>query len=166
MVRLAQSINARLFRKTPLTVAQREAAADPNASRYDINTFRQNRAVSEMIAKFYSVQTLFFLQPNAVLAYNTALYRRQPVPLELFGWRTYITPVYAGLKDDSHFIYLGDLFDEWGRENKAIIDEVHYSPAFNEFVAKKISEKINLRWFDRHRASLDKAAATGARREF
>jgi hypothetical protein len=31
----------------------------------------------------------------------------------------------------------------WGRDKKAIIDDVHYSPKFNQFLAQHVADQID-----------------------
>lgn len=164
VVRLTDSLKARLLRQQPLTVAKRQSAIDLNELRYKINTFRQNRAISKKICEIYSVRPMFVLQPHAVHSYNTALYRK-PMPAEFFEWRAKSKEFYAAMRQDADLIYLGDLFEKWGNNKKAIIDELHYSPSFHQFLAEKIAEKIDVNDLNPNRSPLDKTAATGSRIE-
>lgn len=165
VVRLAESFKARLSNHREQTVANRQSVIDPSESRFTVNTFRQNRAISKRIAEFYSVKPMFVLQPHAVQNYNTALYRKQPLATEFFELRASSQESYAAMRQDADLIYLGDLFEEWGNNNKAIVDEAHYNPPFHQLLAKKIADKTDINGLNPKLLPLDKAAATGSRTE-
>ena len=165
VVRLAESFKARLSNHREQTVANRQSVNDPSESRFTVNTFRQNRAISRRIAEFYSVKPMFVLQPHAAQNYNTALYRKQPLATEFFELRASSQESYAAMRQDADLIYLGDLFEEWGNNNKAIVDEAHYNPPFHQLLAKKIADKTDINGLNPKLLPLDKAAATGSRTE-
>lgn len=164
MVRFAKALGQRLSGSNQPTVAQRVSDEDPSLASYVVNGFRQNRMVSEAICKSYSVKPLFILQPNAVYNYPVDLYRR-PLPDEFFSWRSKAQEVYRSLSSDQGLIDLSGLFQTWGTHRKAIIDELHYSPPFNRFLAEQIAAHINLKTLPSHVHPHDEAAATGKPRE-
>jgi hypothetical protein len=57
-------------------------------------------------------------------------------------------------------MFLGDLFEAWGKKRKAIVDDVHYSPSFNEFLAQHVAVGIDLKGV-LPRPVIDESAATG-----
>lgn len=164
MVRLAKSISQRFFGVTQPTVAQRAGDEDPSLVPHVVNGFRQNRMVSEAICKSYAVTPVFILQPHAVYNYPVELYRR-PLPDEFFRWRSTAQGVYRGLTSDRGLIDLSNLFQTWGTDRKAIIDELHYSPPFNRFLAEQIAAHIQLNALPAHAHPYDETAFTGNPRE-
>jgi len=87
------------------------------------------------------------------------------MPPEFGKWRTNAQDLYARMRQDGDLIYLGDLFERWGTNRKAIVDELHYSPLFNEFLAQAIAKNIDLTALHPDRLPLDLSAATGSRTE-
>lgn len=164
MVRLAKSISQGFFGVTQPTVAQRASDEGPSLVPHVVNGFRQNRMVSEAICKSYSIKPLFILQPNAVYNYPIELYRR-PLPDEFFSWRSKTQGVYRSLSSDPGLLDLSNLFQTWGTDRKAIIDELHYSPPFNRFLAEQIAAHIHLKALPTHVHPYDETAVTGNPRE-
>jgi hypothetical protein len=70
--------------------------------------------------------------------------------------------VYSKLKADPGYIDLSALFDQWGRR-KAVVDDVHYSPAFNQFLAERVAKWIDVGSLQLR--SIDENAATGIPRQ-
>lgn len=134
----------------------------PMSVDYLVNSFEQNRKLSAAIASVYEAKTLFFLQPSPVFNYPLELYRRT-VPETFTRDRRQSTELYGRLKHRSERIYLGDLFALWG-SRKAIIDDVHYSPAFNEFLAKHVADRIALKALVPARPVIEPSQATGGAR--
>jgi lysophospholipase L1-like esterase len=126
-----------------------------------INGFRQSRDISRAIAGLYDVPTLFFLQPNAFYNYDLKLYRLTTIPEWFLEYRRFMKPVYDQLKSDRAYIDLSGMLDEWGHR-KAMIDDVHYSPAFNQFLAERVSQSIDVQALQPRSSSED--SATGASR--
>ena len=126
-----------------------------------INGFRQSRDISRAIAGLYDVPTLFFLQPNAFYNYDLKLYRLTTIPEWFLEYRRFMKPVYDQLKSDRAYIDLSGMLDEWGHR-KAMIDDVHYSPAFNQFLAERVSQSIDVQALQPRSPSED--SATGASR--
>ncbi|MFO0767213.1 MAG: hypothetical protein U0231_10575 [Nitrospiraceae bacterium] len=73
--------------------------------------------------------------------------------------------VYPRLEAESGFINLSGLFKRWGQDKKAIIDELHYNPAFHRFLAQQIADHIDLKSMKPRSVPLDQQAATGLPRE-
>ena len=160
-VRLAKALSPHLSGNKPPTVAQRESLADSQAVTYQVNMFRQSRDLAGAICQLYSVAPIFVLQPHAIYNYPTDLYRRS-LPDDFFKWRSIATGSYNQMRSDPGVLYLGDLFESWGHDKKAIIDEVHYSPAFHRFLAERLANQINLKALDPHRPGNDESAASGS----
>jgi len=121
-----------------------------------VNGFRQDRDISRAIATLYDVPALFFLQPNSVYNYDTHLFRNQSSLQGLRDDRAFMTGLYERLKSDKEYIDLSDLFAKWG-DRKAVVDDCHYSPGFNEFLAHRVAEFIHVDLLKRR----DMAAPTG-----
>ena len=160
LVRFADSVAARLPGNRSVTVAQRERRTDSQKVQHRVNMFRQNRSLAQAICSLYAVEPLFVLQPHAVYNYPVTLYRR-PVPDEFFAWRINATALYEQMRGDPDIVDLGRLFESWGLDRKAIIDEVHYSPGFHFFLAQHIADRIDLNALNPRRQVVDESAATG-----
>jgi hypothetical protein len=105
-----------------------------------VTSFRQSRDIAHAIATLYGVPTLFFLQPNTFYNYDTHLLRNEF--LEGFGERRVLTTgICEQLKADKEYIDLTGLFMQWGNR-KAVVDDSHYSPGFNEFLADRVAGHI------------------------
>jgi lysophospholipase L1-like esterase len=126
-----------------------------------INGFQQSRDIAKAIAGVYGVPTLFFLQPNALYNYDLSLYRLT-APQSFLDYRRFMIAVYSKLKADPGYIDLSALFDQWGRR-KAVVDDVHYSPAFNQFLAERVAKWIDVGSLQLR--SIDENAATGIPRQ-
>jgi lysophospholipase L1-like esterase len=141
IIRLANFLRRNLFGRVTADTAP---ATDPKMQIENaVNGFRQSRNISSTIATLYDVPTLFFLQPNSVYNYNTRLFRNQSSLQGLRDDRTFMTGLYRQLKSDKEYIDLSDLFAEWG-DRKAVVDDCHYSPSFNEFLAHRVAEFIHI----------------------
>ena len=160
LVRFADSLAARLHGNRSVTVAQRERRTDSQKVQHRVNMFRQNRSLAKAICTLYAVEPLFVLQPHAVYNYPVTLYRRS-LPDEFYAWRINATALYEQMRGDPDIVYLGRLFESWGPNRKAIIDEVHYSPGFHFFLAQHIADRIDLKVFNPRRQVIDEYAATG-----
>lgn len=105
---------------------------------YYVTRFKKAQEMSESMCRLYGVECLFFLQPNVFYGDEFA----NPPS----NWKMAIEAIYGTLQKDKKFIYLGDLFDKWGKDRrKAVIDDVHYSPAFNQFLAQEVASHIDLK---------------------
>ena len=164
MVRLARSLSQRFFGSNQLTVAQRADDKDPTLVAHALNGFRQNKMMSEAICNSYSVKPLFILQPHAVYNYPVELYRK-PLPDEFFKWRNLENEIYPRLASDPKILDLSGLFHDWGTGQKAIIDELHYSPPFHRFLAEHIAAHIQLKALKPLVGTIDESVVTGKPRE-
>jgi hypothetical protein len=147
MVRLVKAIQNRMSGgpKRPEEDKKEEDKKEENLpeTRHILNIFRQNQVISQAVCKAYKIECLFFLQPSAVFNYPTQLYRRS-LPEYFMKYRDWVQPVYKQMQQDEGRIYLGDLFHLWGSGRKAIVDDVHYSPGFNRFLAEHVAKYVNL----------------------
>jgi hypothetical protein len=120
-----------------------EAARGCNAIQSLADRYRQNVEIARAILKLYGVSTLFFLQPDPVYSYSEALYRLT-LSSKFHVNRRAKTVFYGMVRDVEGVVDLTNLFELWGPHRKAIIDDVHYSPQFNLFLAQHVANHINL----------------------
>ena len=159
LVRLANDLRRKLFQ----TDTAREEPPQVSKSRRAeqlVNMFESNREISSAVSTLYEVKTLFFLQPSAMDNYPLQLFRG-PLPERFLSQREEAQLVYARLRGRNVRIDLADLFDQWGSGRKAIIDDVHYSPSFNRFLAERVANHIDLRSFPPRSAAINESKATG-----
>lgn len=159
IVRLADAFRSRLFPEKTEHPEERKGATVENIR----NMFRSNMEMSSAVSDVYGVKTLFFLQPNAGYHYSAELYRRSlPEASEEDGKVT--VAVYEKLKEDRERIDLSELFQEWGPKRKAIVDDGHYSPGFNEFLAQRVANSIDLKALTPREEVVEESAAAGVPR--
>jgi len=126
--------------------------------------FQENRKLVGRVAGLYGVETLLVIQPNALVNYPLELYRT-PRTSRFLRARMLAGSLYEKLQAQDGTVFLGNLFEEWGLERRALIDNVHYSPAFNQFLAQRISSHIRLSRLNRSAsAAVDPSNVTGASR--
>lgn len=164
MIRLAQAIARRLAPPAQRSVAQQVAAEGEISVDHIVNSFGQNRVLASAICRSYGIAPYFFLQPHALYNYAPGLYRR-PLPHDAIVWAGQVQRVYPRLEAESGFINLTGLFERWGKDKKAIIDELHYSPTFHRFLAEHIADHLELKSLKPRVTSLDQTIATGLPRE-
>lgn len=170
MARLANSIRMRW--QKPQSTATASQPADDNGRLMGgkfvvaqiLNRFEQNRRIATSACVLYGAKALFFTQPDAFYNYPAELYR-QPPPAAWWVRRKQLQPFYETLARNSEFINLSNLFQLYGvtPQHKAIIDDVHYTPGFNRFLADQIAAQVDLRSLKASQ-SIDDSAATGAAR--
>jgi hypothetical protein len=107
-------------------------------------------------ATLYDVPTVFFLQPHAGYNYDTHLFRDQALIKRIVESKPSVTGIYEQLKADKEYIDLSGLFVDW-EDRKAIVDNIHYSPGFNKFLAQHVAEFIEVH----HLRPRDMEAPTG-----
>ena len=105
--------------------------------------FAVNRALTRAVAREFGVEVRFFLQPNAPANYPVDLYRRSLPPRQLAG-RERARKIYDRLRAQDGIIDLSSLFEKWGPRRKAIVDYLHYSPAFSRFLAEEVARHIDV----------------------
>ncbi len=109
-----------------------------------VNRFLQNREISKTILDYYAVPSLFFIQPDAIFNYPLHLYRF-PLPESALRSRKERVEFYNDARTRKGAIVLSNLFELWGADRKAIVDECHYSPNFNRFLAEHVARHIDLK---------------------
>jgi lysophospholipase L1-like esterase len=158
MVRLAQSLGRALLpRPTPAP------ALEPGKPEHLVERFVTTWKVAAAVCDLYGIEHRFFRQPDPVFNYPERLYRRPP-PRSFMEERARRVEFHRRLADQEEAIDLTGLFAAWGDGRKAVVDDVHYSPAFNQFLAEKVARHVDLRALVRARPEPSEARATGARR--
>jgi hypothetical protein len=146
MIRLGYSLKDRFLRARgvpPADPASERVQRDSHHVTHVINRFTQNQALATRICEQYSTQALFFLQPDANYNYPAKLYRLS-LPDTFLADRPAREQFYGQMRHAKGVIDLTALFESWGPERKAIVDDVHYSPGFNRFLAQKVADHIDV----------------------
>ena len=128
-----------------------------------VNGFDQSKKMAQAICDIYGCRTLSFLQPNAHYQYNLELYRRE-LPDAFTSRLAPTASLYEQLRQTPTYIDLSQLFKLWGVDRKAIVDDLHYSPGFNEFLAEHVAAYIDLDDLPVFAEVIDESAATGIMR--
>ena len=128
-----------------------------------MNQFQQSGRIAQAICELYGCRTLFFLQPNPLYRYNLELYRRE-LPETFSSALPGTAALYEALRQSQEYVDLSDLFEAWGVNRKAIVDDLHYSPGFNEFLAERVAGYIEFDSLAVNAEVIDESAATGALR--
>ena len=163
MIRLARAIGSRLSGMHPDSSIEHPDVPSHASIPHAINRFHQTRDLLTRICDAYGVTPVFFLQPEAAHSYAPTLFRRS-LPDSFQRERVWMQEFYAGLAQAPGLINLSHLFNDWGQDRKAIIDDVHYSPDFHRFLAETIASHIPLNRLI-PRLLYDDRAATGTPRD-
>src|SRR5262245_35282669 len=141
MVRLANALNQRLFAPTRLNSCRNE----PEKGIEGAMQYEQNTKIARVVSELYNVKVLFFLGPDAPFNYPIDLYRDKTRAKNHFQpSHEYKNKFFSTSKNIKGIVDLTNLFEMWGRDRKAIVDDVHYSPAFNQFLAQHVADQIDL----------------------
>jgi len=103
--------------------------------------FAVSRVLTRDVGREFGVNVQFFLQPNPMVDYRVDLYRR-PLSPRLTAGRERARRITERLRAQEGAVDLGGLFERWGIDRKAIVDYLHYSPAFNRFLAEEVARQI------------------------
>ena len=158
LIRLSSSLKHRLFTSKMESEGSRSVYL-----RYFLNRFAQNRMIAIRVCKQYSVKPLFFLQPDPIYNYPIDLYRESPRGRFLQD-RLSRQQFYAQMRTTDGIIDLTNLFELWGHNRKAIVDDVHYSPNFNRFLAQHVARYIDLESLRAESPGTDIEQSTGGPR--
>lgn len=151
----------RLARRLGAAPAAEPASAERRDTAQVVERFLSSWRVSASLCQLYGSQCRFFLQPDPVFNYPSGLYRRA-LPDSFVQERAQRADFYARLAGQTAATDLTGLFAEWG-DRPAIVDDVHYSPAFNRFLAEQVARRIDVGALASARAGRP-AAPTGAPR--
>jgi hypothetical protein len=108
-----------------------------------INSFRQSRNIAKAVGALYDVPTLFFLQPNPLYNYDSRLFRDQYWQARRAEHAILTKGIYEAVKTDPAYVDLSGLFADWGNR-KAFVDDSHYTPSFNNFLAHRVANFIDV----------------------
>lgn len=108
-----------------------------------VRRFRQNRELAGRLCDMYGCRVLGFLQPNPLVGYDLDLYRSE-LPESFTSSLDPMREFYARMSEEDGYIDLSHLFGEWGEGRKAIVDDLHYTPAFGRFLARHVAERVEL----------------------
>jgi hypothetical protein len=102
---------------------------------------QDNRRWATVVSDAYGCRPYFFWQPVPFYRYDMSLHRSpvsvSPSLIQVFSI------VFDAMQHDKQGIDLANLFETWGHR-KAYIDDVHYSPAFMQFLADHMVQSIQL----------------------
>ena len=163
IVRLSNALRRRLFHADTEPERPKEPPISQRVDRL-VNMFDRNMEMSTAVANLYGTKTLFFLQPNVAYRYSTKLFRT-PVSDVFVEDRSRTEMLYKRLSSETGRIDVSDLFEKWGKERKAVVDDCHYSPAFAEFLARRVADHIDLRSLKPRAKVFDESAAGGGPRQ-
>ena len=106
--------------------------------------FERNKRLINGICSAYSAKTLFFLQPHPFYKYNLKLFRPELLKPILEGNNfDIVKAVYDSMRRNGEFIDIST-YEKWPPNKKIFLDDYHYSPAFNKFLAEQIASYVNL----------------------
>jgi hypothetical protein len=153
---------ARLARRFGSAPAPEPASAERRDTAQVVERFLSSWRVADSLCRLYGSQCRFFLQPDPVFNYRAGLYRRA-LPASFLEERAQRADFYARLAGQTAATDLTGLFAEWGADHQAVVDDVHYSPAFNRFLAEQVAGRVDLDALLRARTTRP-VTPTGARR--
>jgi hypothetical protein len=133
----------RLARRLGSAPAPEPASAERRDTAQVAERFLSSWRIAAALCRLYGSECRFFLQPDPVFNYPGSLYRRA-LPESFTQERAQRADFYARLAGQTAATDLTGLFAEWGADRRAIVDDVHYSPAFNRFLAEQVARGIDL----------------------
>jgi|CXWL01.1.fsa_nt_gi hypothetical protein len=160
VVRLTLAIQKRILGSRSGVQARRPDTKIEGTIDHRINRFIQDRKIAEGMLNQYAVRSLFFLQPDAVHNYPLVSFRN-PVPDDFLLERGKRVVFYKRMSATKGVTDLSNLFQDWGIGRKAIVDDCHYSPSFNHFLAEQVAKHIALETLVPRDKLIDDSSATG-----
>jgi hypothetical protein len=133
----------RLARRLGSAPAAVPASAERRDTAQVVERFLSSWQVADSLCRLYGSRCRFFLQPDPVFNYRADLYRRA-LPASFLEERAQRADFYARLAGQTAATDLTGLFAEWGADRQAVVDDVHYSPAFNRFLAEQVASHLEL----------------------
>ncbi|MBI3589998.1 MAG: hypothetical protein HY094_01300 [Candidatus Melainabacteria bacterium] len=113
--------------------------------RHVTNHFDLNRKLAKAICSVYGAKTMFVLQPHPRYKYNLNLFRDGLAEkLQSDNDQLSIDTLYNAIRKNKEYLDLSTVYEKFGSNKKAYIDDYHYSPAFGKFLAEQIASNINL----------------------
>jgi hypothetical protein len=110
-----------------------------------IQRFRMNREITTSVLAAYDAGALYFIQPDPVYNYPPDWYRLE-LPVRFWRERERRKAFHERMETEDGVILLTGLFAAYGVESgrKAVLDDVHYTAAFNRFLAEHVAREIDL----------------------
>ena len=139
--RLAKSLRKKLW---PAAGEPAPAISEEQLVRWECNRSRESWRLAGELCRRYGADLLACLQPNPYYHYDLDL-RRFPATDADPAYKRQTEGLYGALRREQGLLYLGDLFMAWGPRRKACIDDVHYTPGFNKFLAEHVASHIDLK---------------------
>ncbi len=164
MIRLSFALKDRLLSRSSddkFKMNSKDSQDENNYVKYIMNRFIQNRMIAIKICEQYSVKSLFFLQPDPIYNYPINLYRPSLAD-QVLKDRPTRQQFYARMRTTEGIIDLTNLFELWGDNRKVIVDDVHYSPGFNRFLAQQVAKYIDVESLMTESQDTDTPQSTGA----
>lgn len=127
-----------------------------------INRYKHNAATVKAIAAQYGIGVLYVMQPHYSY-YPVHLFKDSALAAASLEKGGNTHRVYSDLKSNGNIIVMDSAFQQFGQDKKALIDNCHYSPGFNKFIATFIAEHIDLTMLTQQPFKLDLGEATGAK---
>ena len=138
------------FRKIPLVKLISKLSNEQNPSLQSDSSikdpqiikriFETNWDIASKLGEQYNFQFLVVLQPDAI--YNYQQYR-DPLPATYQQSRKVREELHKILDTKGEkFIDLRELFSTYNQQKKAILDDCHYTPEFNKFIATTLIANI------------------------
>jgi len=131
--------------------------------RWRCNRFKESWRLAGELSRHSGANLLVCLQPNAFYHYNKDLCRFPKNDISEARKRQ-TEALYGTLRREKGLLFLGDLFTAWGPRRKACINEVHYTPGFNKFLAEHLAAQIDLKKLPVSRGYLPQEATGAPRR--
>jgi hypothetical protein len=163
VVRLALALQKRILGSKTDVQARKADQRVAGTINHFINRFIQDRMIAEGTLNQYLVRSLFFLQPDAVHNYPLPSFRK-PVPDSFLLERERRVAFYKRMSATKGVTDLSNLFEIWGLGRKAIVDDCHYSPSFNRFLAEHVAKHVVLETLTPRDRLIDDSSATGVPR--
>jgi hypothetical protein len=166
MVRLSSALKNRFFSKfseDKFQVKSEDAETKKRYVHYILDRFMQNRMIALRVCELYAVKCLFFLQPDPIYNYPLNLYRSS-LGDEVLKDRPNRQQFYTQMRTTEGIIDLMNLFELWGDNRKAIVDDAHYSPGFNHFLAQHVAKYIDVESLMSESQETEASRSTGSPR--
>ena len=172
MYRLATSIRQR-FTGTNGSTQDRRDSPDKSATTQEssvvqryVERFQQSSRISKNVCEEYGTPALFFIQPDPFYNYPLVLVKAAPDGTRWHPNQSERQIFHQQLSQDPQFISLDQAFNDFGVQHgkKAVLNGVHYNPAFNRFLAEIVAGRIDLKKLVSASAR-STANATGTKRQ-
>ncbi len=152
MIRFARTMRMRLEQnvfKRKLAIPTQEHQKSTKTAEMAINEkcemYKYNIELAEKVSDLNGCKVFFFLQPTPLVNYNLQLYRSGIDTAGFSNRREDAVLANNAYTDNcTQIIDLSHLFRKWGNNKKAIVDNCHYSPGFNEFIALHVAAYIQI----------------------